>query len=346
MKWFSNLKVGAKVFIVCSLFIVLIGVISVQGINSMNNAADGFGVFYAQRFRPVRDLNHMLQNYLQIRIDMISQMLDARENNYADIKKRRDNTDEQVKQYQQKWKDFNSKGLDKEEQKIGDEFMTILKGTVSDREYFYKAIDFKKFAVAEKHLNSWAEGYRAGRDKLKELIEYQEKNAREMRLGQETTARNVFIMSIILLSVSVGFGIIATIVLSRAVSRPVQKGLYFAERIAAGDLTERIDLDQKDELGQLGKALNIAADKLEDLISNVTVSAQNLAQAVEQIASGNENLSQRTSEQASSLEEIASTVEEANATSKQNADNASEANSVSDNSFNLFMASMARLISP
>jgi len=118
-------------------------------------------------------------------------------------------------------------------------------------------------------------------------------------------------------------------VLSRAVSGPARKSLEFAEKLAAGDFTVRIDLDQKDELGQLVNALNSAANDLERLISEILVASQNLSQAVDQISGGNQNLSQRTSEQASSLEEIASTIEEAAAAIRQNADNSDQANRLS-----------------
>jgi methyl-accepting chemotaxis protein len=134
---------------------------------------------------------------------------------------------------------------------------------------------------------------------------------------------------------SLVIGVVITIILSKSVSGPVKKGLAFAELIAQGNFLERIDLDQKDELGQLGKALNTSADNLEKLISEIIMASQNLVRAVEEIASGNENLSQRTSEQASSLEEIAATVEEANASTRQNAGNAGEANTLAETSSRL-----------
>ncbi len=306
-----------------------------QGIFSMNNASEDFGKFYAQRFRPVRDLNHMLENYLQIKINLTTEMLDASIGNWKDIENRRADTKEQVKEYTSKWKEFNNKGLDANEKRMSDELMKIVLSTKKYRAKMEKAINSRNVKAAYSNLYYLEKGYEAGIIKLKAMIDYQEKQARKMRLQQEATAREVFMVSIVLLLSAVALGILVTVVLSRAVTLPVKKGVLFAEKIASGDLTERIDLDQKDELGQLANALNNAADRLDDLVSNVTFAAGNLAQAVEQIASGNENLSQRTSEQASSLEEIASTVEEANATSRENAKNAAEAKSVSDNSFKL-----------
>ncbi len=152
-----------------------------------------------------------------------------------------------------------------------------------------------------------------------------------IRSQNEQSARTTNILLIVVI-LSLCLGFLITVTLSRAVSGPVRKGLEFAKLLAGGDFSKRIDLDQNDELGQLGSALNISADNLEKLVSEIIFSAQNLVKAVDEIALGNENLSQRTSEQASSLEEIASTIEETNATTRQNADNANEANNLAGNS--------------
>lgn len=123
----------------------------------------------------------------------------------------------------------------------------------------------------------------------------------------------------IIISLAVSFYI------SGKISNPVQAMSKFANRLSEGDFTERVAIDQKDEIGDLAKSLNSSADNLESLIANVIISAENLSQAVDQISKGNINLSQRTSEQASALEEIASTIEENTATVDRNAENSKNA---------------------
>jgi len=109
------------------------------------------------------------------------------------------------------------------------------------------------------------------------------------------------------------------------ISNPVQAMNNFAAKLAKGDFTERIDIKQKDEIGQLAAALNASADSLEQLISSLLITSENLAQAVDEISRGNLNLSQRTTEQASALEEIASTIEENSAAVEKNAENSRSA---------------------
>jgi methyl-accepting chemotaxis protein len=129
--------------------------------------------------------------------------------------------------------------------------------------------------------------------------------------------------------------VLALTLLVKSILKSIRLLMGQAEKIAAGDFTERIVLEQKDEIGILVFTLNKSMDSLEELISNIIMASQNLVRAVEEIASGNENLSQRTSEQASSLEEIAATVEETNASTRQNAGNANEANTLAETSSRL-----------
>lgn len=114
--------------------------------------------------------------------------------------------------------------------------------------------------------------------------------------------------------------------ISRSIKQNIGRCVHTVKLLSEGDLTQRVELDQKDEIGQMAAALDSAIDDIEKLISSIILSSQNLAQAVEQISAGNQNLSQRTNEQATSIEEIASTIEETTATVNQNAGNSSDAN--------------------
>jgi methyl-accepting chemotaxis protein len=153
----------------------------------------------------------------------------------------------------------------------------------------------------------------------------------DVKEGIWSLQKNLIIVFLVIIFVMFTFFLI----IARAISRPIIRIRDFANNLAKGDFTGTIELDQKDEVGILGKSLNEATSNIERMISNVIYSVNSLAQAVQQISSGNQNLSQRSSQQASSLEEIASTLEEATATIKQNAENSKEANKISDNASKL-----------
>ena len=329
MKWFSNLKVAYKVLLSCLIFILLISVIAFQGIVSIRSAASGFEEFFVDRYVPTRQLNRILQDLLQIRVNMYAEFEAARDNDWKTVEERVKSSADLAKKYMEEWKAYMASKMTEEEKKLAGEWEVLTEAPREARGKFRTTLESRNFDQSKVYLAQWLDGYRKLRDKTNELINLQQREADKLKATMEATARNMVVMSFVFLGLAIFVCVIITFVLARAISGPVRKGLAFAERLAAGDFTSRIDLDQKDELGQLGKALNTAADDLERLISEILVAAQNLSQAVDQISGGNQNLSQRTSEQASSLEEIASTIEEATAAIRQNADNSDQANRLS-----------------
>ena len=114
--------------------------------------------------------------------------------------------------------------------------------------------------------------------------------------------------------------------LSRSISRGVETARAAAHRIGEGDLSQRLTVSSKDELGQLVQALATMQSNLAQVVTRVRQGSESVATASSEIAQGNSDLSARTESQASALEETAASMEELGSTVKQNADNARQAN--------------------
>jgi methyl-accepting chemotaxis protein len=126
---------------------------------------------------------------------------------------------------------------------------------------------------------------------------------------------------------SVLFAWISTI----RITRPLNEAVFIASKVAQGDLTQRINVDRGDEVGQLLQALKDMNESLANIVGEVRNTTDSLTITSQEIAQGNTDLSQRTEEQASSLEETASSMEELTSTVKQNAENAKQANQLAVN---------------
>ena len=119
--------------------------------------------------------------------------------------------------------------------------------------------------------------------------------------------------------------------IARSVTLPLKEAIQVAAAVATGDLTQRIEVNSKDETGQLLQALKEMNMSLVGIVGEVRHTTDSISTAAKEIASGNSDLSQRTEEQASSLEETASSMEELTSTVKQNAENARQANQLAAN---------------
>jgi methyl-accepting chemotaxis protein len=95
-----------------------------------------------------------------------------------------------------------------------------------------------------------------------------------------------------------------------------------ARQVARGNLGATLDVDQKDEVGQLAAALRDMAGRLREIVGDVQSATDNVAAGSEELSASSESLSQGTTEQAASVEQVSSSMEQMAANIRQNAENA------------------------
>ncbi|MDT8407572.1 MAG: methyl-accepting chemotaxis protein [Methylococcales bacterium] len=134
-----------------------------------------------------------------------------------------------------------------------------------------------------------------------------------------TEANKIIIGTIV---VALILGIAIAMFLANLITKPVTLGVTFAQALSKGDLSAQLDVDGKDEIGQLAKALIGMRDQLSDVVARVRANSDALSSASQQVSSTAQSLSQMATEQASSVEETTSAIEELNASVQQNTENA------------------------
>ena len=147
---------------------------------------------------------------------------------------------------------------------------------------------------------------------LGELIR---ENDAQLDLSSQTPVLTVIAIASVLLAIFFGLR------LSRSISLPLRALADAAERVAAGDLATRVEIDRHDEVGQVADSINAMIAKLLEVVSEVRAGAANLAAASGQVSATTQSLSRGTSEQAASVQETTSNIEQMNASISQNADN-------------------------
>ncbi|MFG6459611.1 methyl-accepting chemotaxis protein [Roseateles sp. BYS96W] len=119
--------------------------------------------------------------------------------------------------------------------------------------------------------------------------------------------------------------LVIALVTVRHITVPLNRAVRHANHVAAGDLTQDIRHDYRDETGELLQALGQMAEHLAHLVGEVRQNAQLVATDSGEIASGSLQLSQRTEAQASQLEESAATLQRLTGMLEQSASNTDRA---------------------
>ncbi|HEV2736749.1 MAG TPA: methyl-accepting chemotaxis protein, partial [Longimicrobiaceae bacterium] len=98
--------------------------------------------------------------------------------------------------------------------------------------------------------------------------------------------------------------------LAKRIARPLQRAVDFAAMVAAGDLTQRIEAEGRDEVGILAGTLNRMSDDLRTAVSGVNVAAAQVAAASDQIAATSQRMAQTVDDQVAATEQTSTSMEE------------------------------------
>jgi methyl-accepting chemotaxis protein len=124
------------------------------------------------------------------------------------------------------------------------------------------------------------------------------------------------------------FGVLAAIIITRQITRPLRETLEVVEKIATGDLTHTLRVTRRDELGVLQQGIQHMGETLRDLIggirdgvTQIASAAEELSAVTEQTNAGVNSQKVETDQVATAMHEMAATVQEV----ARNAEQASEA---------------------
>ncbi len=122
--------------------------------------------------------------------------------------------------------------------------------------------------------------------------------------------------------ISILIGLVLAYLITRIITKPIFLSVDFAKEVAKGNLDANIDLDSRDETGQLAAALTDMIRRLRNIVSDVKSSSDNVSSGSEQLSSAAQEMSQGATEQAAAAEEASSSMEQMTSNINQNADNA------------------------
>ncbi len=110
------------------------------------------------------------------------------------------------------------------------------------------------------------------------------------------------------------------------VSNPLRHMTRMAEDLASGeaDLTKRLEVNTKDEIGQLSGWINQFIQNIQDLVIQVQDASSDVVSATQEITEGSEEMASRSLAQAASINQTAGTLEKLTGSVKLNSTNANE----------------------
>ena len=163
-------------------------------------------------------------------------------------------------------------------------------------------------------------------DALSDFVKLAEQRRDASKEEALQVRQNVTLLGLLSAAVVLALAVALAAMLVRSITRPLTHAVQVAQAISAGDLTQQVHVDRKDEFGQLLQAQADMAQRLRELVGQVRSGVDSVSTASMQIATGNQDLSARTEQTASNLQETAASMEELTSTVAQSAETARQAN--------------------
>lgn len=152
----------------------------------------------------------------------------------------------------------------------------------------------------------------------------QQKLATDLKATSAISIRTMLIGTFSALFIGIGFAFFLT----RAITGPIRKTAAFAEVMASGDFTSKLDVNQGDEIGLMANSLNAMVGQLGTMIKNIVSgvnslshSSTDLAAVSRQLSSAARDTADKSGVVAAATEEMSTNIQSVSAAMEQSTSN-------------------------
>ena len=358
---FNDLKIGYRLAFLAGILAVFLVITGVLGLNSLRRVDTSMQSLYEERVVPLTRLKKVSDMYAVNIVDL-SHKIRSQQFDWDDAM-------QALKEAQaliaEDWNAYLAKATAPQEQELvreakklmasADKTIVNLERIIAHQQQLM-LIDFIEHNLYQE-IDPITE-------QIGRLIDVQLEMARQEYDKGQNTYQHTSVLTLGCMGLALLLAGGLAFVIIRSVTRPVVRTVEMIEALKHGNLDMRLNLDRKDEIGRLARAMDAFADNLKNevleafnslaagdftfkangliaqplaranealcqLVSEMKANSDQIAGGSRQVADASQNLSQGATQSASSLEEVSATMTELAAQSRQNAENAKQANQLS-----------------
>lgn len=320
----KNIKVFYKIIILSVALLLFVSGIGLLGYKYSLKANADINSMYYDRTLPIKWLYDARMNAKANEANLLY-MLDTN-GNVEQIKTYEEDITKRGQQFNDDFANYKKTNLDKAEKDI---ILILDKDAISYRAARENIIKL----VKEGKVNEAREAFKQSKtlldsvqQSLTELVDYNAKVADQINIQNDkdfAVQKNIMIT---IIAAALIIGILFSMFIIKSIITPIKllknELSDLAER--GGDLTQKINIDSKDEIGELAFVVNKFISNLREIISGVMLEAKSVESTVDVVNKNIQELdlniqevSATTEELSAGMEETAASTEEMNATSNE-----------------------------
>ncbi|MEG6521757.1 methyl-accepting chemotaxis protein [Desulfotomaculum sp. 1211_IL3151] len=310
MNWYNNLSIKTKLLSGFMLVAIIAGAVGFIGIKKIQEIDARDTLLYEKMTVPISHLSNIATAFQRIRVNtrdiIIAQETKEIQNYQDEITRLREEIDKEGEAFKKLI--------------VSQEMMAAYEEFIRDRNNYsvqlgklYELAKENKDEEAFTLLNGEArEAADAERDAINKLIQMKVQDAKETADSNTVIADTTLKQMTAAIIVGVGLAIFLGIFISRGIVKPtsvLQRELHaLAEK--GGDLTQEININSKDEIGDLARTVNKFIANLRSIMLEVNKNSVSVAATAQQLNSSSEQTTAGANETAATMSEISTTVEQ------------------------------------
>ena len=309
LKVLDNTKFSAKLMGSYISLACIAGIIGWIGIRYMDEMNEGSDKLYEQMVVPISDMQDVSAAFQKVRNasrDII------RANDPEAIRKQQQSIVELSGVISSAMERFESHILSQEMRDMYSEFVE------NRKDYLAQLERIEALAIENKDAEAWllidgdgkvaADAEGASIDLLTRTKVKHASQLAAANTGSAHTASSIMILTIglgVVISVAIG------IILTRSIVKPLERGVKMMENMADGDITTRLSMDRKDEIGVLARAMDGLASSLASIMEELKSNSEILAASADEMSATSSQISSNAEEMSSQANSVASSSEQA-----------------------------------
>ncbi|MBM7616354.1 MCP four helix bundle domain-containing protein [Alkaliphilus hydrothermalis] len=259
INWYQNLKIKSKLlssFLMIIVLLVLIGGLALYNIKSMK---DSMSTMYYDGLIPVQQLGTVESNVVKIRLSLMRLIT---HDNHIKVTHVVDEVNGLRAKNNQLINDYEATitPKDTDEKEALDTFKGLLNNYRSSQDEFLKHVHNNKLEEALIEYKQLAQlGYETEKS-IAALSDLNVEISNDINQANDAQYQRIFSTTTLLM---IAAGLLAAILgtfISYNITNGLKKIVQFAHHFGDGDLTQKLDIHTKDEIGQLAASLNKAVD--------------------------------------------------------------------------------------
>ncbi|RPJ62995.1 MAG: HAMP domain-containing protein [Dehalococcoidia bacterium] len=261
-KRLADLKVGTQLIIGFSLIVVMMVIVTVIGLLNMQQLNKSANVIISDGLNSVHAADSLNTNTFILRSEIYRYVCSPND------KEAGSTIDTLMQDIDRNIKDLRKDNLSAEEEQ---EIANIEKSWPAYKSILNSIANMMKAGKQEMVLKMMAPGtvnkeYEAVQTAITRLSYIERKNAEKLGSQGNDIFKNGLTLTIVISAIAILFAVTAVIVLTRSITGPLTKAVNMMKELGLGHLDNRLRMKRKDEIGQLGIAMDNFADDLQNTV--------------------------------------------------------------------------------